>query len=114
MLQAPLDTGGLFSTGMGGPILALDPHSDPDGLSLDVLGDPAIVSGAVPSSNKALHVKGIPEELNNPVTLMKHFSQFGQVVQLKCNSYKRYATVEFASRVRHVCVLGEQSYWLFC
>lgn len=104
VLQAPLDTGGLFSTGMGGPVLVLDPQSDPDGLSLDVLEDPAIVSGVVPSSNKALHVKGISEELNNRVTLLKHFSQFGQVVQLKCSSYKRYATVEFASRVSHVCV----------
>ena len=102
-----------FLTGMGGPVLALDPQSGPDGLSLDILEDPAIVSGAVPSSNKALHVKRIPEELNNQVILMKHFSQFGQVVQLKCNSYKRYATVEFASRVSHVCVYW-QGYCLFC
>ena len=113
VLQAPLDTDGLFSTGMGGAVLALDPQSDPDGLSLDILEDRAIVSGAVPSSNKALHVKGIPEELNNQATLMKHFSQFGEVVQLKCNSYKRYATVEFASRVSHVCVYW-QGYCLFC
>ena len=118
MLQAPLDTGGLFSTGMGEPMFALDPQSDTDGHSLGILQDPAIISGAIPSSKKALHVKGIPEELNDWGILMQHFSQFGQVVQLKCNSYKRYATVEFASRVRHgmacVCVLVEKSYMLFC
>ena len=107
MLQAPLDTGGLISTGMVEPMFALDPQSDTDGHSLDILQDPAIISGAIPSSKKALHVKGIPEELNDWGILMQHFSQFGQVVQLKCNSYKRYATVEFASRVRQgmcVCV----------
>ena len=47
----------------------------------------------------ALHVKGIPDELNNPIFLKKHFSRFGPVKDIKCNPNKLYATVEFEMRV---------------
>jgi len=97
VLQAPLHTGGLFATGM-------EAHSG--GNLSDIFQDSNFISepyvGEAPSANKTLHVKGIPEELNNPVTLKKHFSQFGEVAKLKSYPQKRYATVEFVERVRNV------------
>ncbi len=48
---------------------------------------------------KTLHVKSIPDELNNSEILRTHFAQFGQVKLLKSFPAKKYATVEFASRV---------------
>ena len=55
---------------------------------------------------KTLHVKNIPDELNNSETLRSHFSQFGQVTLLKSFPAKKFATVEFASRVSiSVCLL---------
>ena len=93
VLQAPLHTGGLFVTGM-------EAHSGNN--PSDIFQDSNIISEQYASSaNKALHVKGIPEELNNPVTLKKHFSQFGEVARLRSNPQKLYATVEFANRVRN-------------
>ena len=54
-----------------------------------------------------LHVKGIPDELNNSSVLRKHFSQFGHVKLLKCFPSKKFATVEYSTRVsyRVVCIV---------
>ena len=49
---------------------------------------------------KTLHLKNVPEHLNNPPTLRKHFSQFGEISLLNCQPAKRYATVAFTTRVR--------------
>ena len=54
---------------------------------------------------KTLHVKGIPDELNTNAVLRKHFTQFGEVKLLKCFPSKKYATVEFATRVSVSVVL---------
>ena len=48
---------------------------------------------------KTLHLKNIPEHLNNPPSLRRHFSQFGEIVVLGCQPGKRYATVGFSTRV---------------
>ena len=50
--------------------------------------------------NTALHVKGIPDELNNQPFLGKHFSRFGKVSKLNCYPKKRCATVVYAIKVR--------------
>ena len=49
--------------------------------------------------NTALHVKGIPDELNNQPFLGKHFSRFGKVTKLNCYPNKRFATVVYALKV---------------
>ena len=48
---------------------------------------------------KTLHLKNVPEHVNNPPTLRKHFSQFGEIVVLDCQPGKRFATVGFTTRV---------------
>lgn len=48
---------------------------------------------------KTLHIKDIPDELNNSEVLRTHFAKFGSVKLLKCFPIRKYATVEFATRV---------------
>ena len=48
-----------------------------------------------------LHVKGIPDEMNNSAVLRKHFSQYGHVKLLKCFPAKKFATVEYSNRVSY-------------
>jgi hypothetical protein len=47
----------------------------------------------------ALHVKGIPDELNKYNVLKKHFQTFGQVEKLTCVPAKKFATVQFGSNL---------------
>ena len=55
---------------------------------------------AVPSaSNTALHLKNVPDELNNKTFLSAHLGKFGKIKALKCFPEKRYATVEYYLRV---------------
>ena len=63
--------------------------------------DPRVTAQAIPSSsNSSLHLKGIPDELNNEQFLTNHFSRFGSVVSVLCNTNKKFAHVHFQSRVR--------------
>ena len=50
-------------------------------------------------SQKTLHLKNLPEHVNNPHILRKHFSQIGEITVLDCQPGKRYATVGFITRV---------------
>ena len=63
--------------------------------------DPRVTAQAIPSSsNSSLHLKGIPDELNNEQFLTNHFNRFGSVVSVLCNTNKKFAHVHFQSRVR--------------
>ena len=55
-------------------------------------------AGSLPM-NMTLHVKGVPDELNNPAFLEAHFSTFGPLNDIECNPQKKYATVTFRDKV---------------
>ena len=70
----------------------------PGGLSS--LDPQPLLAVAVPSaSNTALHLKNVPDELNNKTFLSAHLGKFGKIKALKCFPEKRYATVEYYLRV---------------
>ena len=54
--------------------------------------------GGAFAMSTSLHVKGLPQEINNEAVLMSHFSKFG-TVSVKCNTAKLYATVSFKTHV---------------
>lgn len=51
------------------------------------------------SSSTALHLKALPDQFNDEALLMNHFSKFGHVTRIKCNTAKMYATVTFKTHV---------------
>lgn len=56
----------------------------------------------IPSTNDTntrLFFKALPVELDNYNFLLKTFMKFGEVKSLTCNSKRRFALVEFATRV---------------
>lgn len=55
-------------------------------------------AGALPL-NMTLHVKGVPDELNNQAFMEKHFSRFGPLKAVECHPQKKYATVTFQNKV---------------
>ncbi len=64
-----------------------------------VEGQGAVVApGSGISTATALHLKGLPQDINNKAVLMGHFSKFG-AVSVKCNTAKMYATVSFKTHV---------------
>ena len=54
--------------------------------------------GSLPT-NLTLHVKGVPDKLNNESFMEKHFSRFGPLKAIECNPQKKYATVTFQDKV---------------
>ena len=56
-------------------------------------------AGTLPS-NTTLHVKGVPDELNNDAFMEKHFSRFGPLKSVVCHPQKKYATVSFQNKVK--------------
>lgn len=67
------------------------------------MGLPQSGAGALPL-NTTLHVKGVPDELNNQAFMEKHFSRFGPLKAVECHPQKKYATVTFRNKVRVVQV----------
>ena len=61
-------------------------------------GPPQGGAGALPM-NMTLHVKGVPDELNNQAFIEKHFSRFGPLKAVECRPQKKYATVTFRNKV---------------
>ena len=57
------------------------------------------------ASNKSLHIKGVPEDLNNEDHLLNHFSRFGSVEAVQCDRRKRCADVHFKTRVRNIIII---------
>lgn len=62
------------------------------------IGPPQGGAGALPM-NMTLHVKGVPDELNNQAFIEKHFSRFGPLKAVECRPQKKYATVTFRNKV---------------
>ena len=62
------------------------------------IGPPQSGAGALPL-NTTLHVKGVPDELNNQAFVEKHFSRFGPLKAVECHPQKKYATVTFRNKV---------------
>ena len=62
------------------------------------IGPPQSDAGALPQ-NMTLHVKGVPDELNNQAFMEKHFSRFGPLKAVECHPQKKYATMTFRSKV---------------
>ena len=62
------------------------------------IGPPQGGAGALPT-NMTLHVKGVPDELNNQAFIEKHFSRFGPLKAVECRPQKKYATVTFRNKV---------------
>lgn len=63
--------------------------------------DPRRIAVPLPrSSNKSLHLKGVPDELNNEVILLDHFNKFGVVESVVCNIDKKCADLHFQTRVK--------------
>lgn len=58
-------------------------------------------AGAIPL-NMTLHVKGVPDELNNQAFMEKHFSRFGPLKAVECHPQKKYVTVTFRNKVIRV------------
>lgn len=65
--------------------------------------DPRSAAEPLPSeSNCSLHIKGVPDNLNNEQYLNQHFSRFGPVLSINCHPEKKFAHVHFKTRVRSV------------
>ena len=65
--------------------------------------DPRLAAEPLPSeSNCSLHIKGVPDNLNNETFLHEHFSRFGPVLSINCHPEKRFADVHFKTRVSSV------------
>jgi hypothetical protein len=67
-------------------------------MSAAAIGPPQGGAGALPL-NTTLHVKGVPDELNNQAFMEKHFSRFGPLKSVECHPQKKYATVIFRNKV---------------
>ncbi len=65
----------------------------------------SITTATAIATATTLHLKAIPPQFNNKLFLQNHFSQFGKVIDLKCNKTKMFATVHFQTHVS-VCVCG--------
>lgn len=63
--------------------------------------DPRVKAVPLPSSiNKSLHLKRVPDDLNNEQHLLNHFSKYGPVEKVNCDINKKYADIHFKTRVR--------------
>lgn len=58
----------------------------------------AAQSGSIPSS-QSLHLKGVPDHLNNKQFLWQHFEKFGPLNDVNCHPEKKYADVHFKTQV---------------
>lgn len=65
-------------------------------------------AGAVKSSHKesssgdevySIHLKGVPDNVNNESFLLEHFEKFGSVRNVECHPEKKYADVHFRTKV---------------
>ena len=67
----------------------------------------AFIEGGGSNMAPALHLKRVPEQLNNETFLMNHFAQFGRVTNVRCNTAKLCSTVFFETQV-------SRSFYLWC
>lgn len=58
----------------------------------------AAQSSSIPSS-QSLHLKGVPDHLNNKQFLWQHFEKFGPLNDVNCHPEKKYADVHFKTQV---------------
>lgn len=58
----------------------------------------AAQSGSTPSS-QSLHLKGVPDHLNNKQFLWQHFEKFGPLNDVNCHPEKKYADIHFKTQV---------------
>ncbi len=63
------------------------------------LGPPSYPLPVAAAANRGLHLKGVPDDLNNHPFLQNHFSTFGPVESIECFPQKRWAKVTFKRRV---------------
>jgi hypothetical protein len=81
------------------PLITPPSTTPPQSLTLsNDLFDPLDASS---DSNTRLFFKALPPELDNYPFLLQTFIKYGDVKSLTCNSKRRFALVEFGTRVRH-------------
>lgn len=61
--------------------------------------------GALLPNNATLHVKEIPPQFNTESFLEEHFSKFGVLKSVRCNTAKMYATAVFETQVTSCLVV---------
>lgn len=62
--------------------------------------DPRLTAEPLPDiGNQSLHLKGVPDEVNDEAYLLSHFSKYGPVDSVQCDPTKKCANVHFRARV---------------
>jgi len=83
------------------PLITPPSTTPPQSLTLaNDLFDPLDASS---DSNTRLFFKALPPELDNYPFLLQTFIKYGDVKSLTCNSKRRFALVEFGTRVSDLC-----------
>ncbi len=103
LIQTALNTGGLF----GNPPPPPPPYpgdglsaAPPPGQTVPPFSlAPTHPRPVAAADNRSLHLKGVPDDLNNHPFLVSHFSKFGHVESVECFPQKRWAKVTFKKRV---------------
>ncbi len=68
--------------------------------------DPRQTAQMIPGTDsKSLHLKGVPDVFNNQDDLSSHFSKFGPIQSIVCDTNKRFADVHFITRVTIVTMV---------
>lgn len=62
--------------------------------------NPFLLSPVSPvTDSSSIHLKGVPNQLNNVSFLKEHFNKFGPVRDIKCHPEKKFADVHFTTKV---------------